>query len=159
MRRVANSAPARWAAPVSIVRRKGWQQSTSRHAVGEISDSGRKIGGLVPLHDCAEIVVDKKGWTAHAVRHNQRSFAFAPGKGAGINATHPKTGPFPGRSLDLKAGEARVKARRQRDQPPPALAAAPAQPCDKIRDRRQDVGAVVPDIAPAISIVIDGIAE
>src|SRR6202040_4325082 len=43
--------------------------------------------------------------------------------------------------------------------PPPALAAAPTQARDEIRDRGQRVGPVVPDVLPAVAIVIDRISE
>src|SRR5271170_5844245 len=46
------------------------QQSTSRHAVGEIPDRGREIRGLVPLHDRAEIVIDEEGRPTGAIRHD-----------------------------------------------------------------------------------------
>jgi len=45
------------------------------------------------------------------------------------------------------------------DLPAPALAAVPAKPRKIICYRREHVAAVVPDIAPAVAIVIHGISE
>src|SRR5882757_7551458 len=59
----------------------GLRQSPSRHAVGEITDSGREIGGFVPLHDGAEIVVDEKSRPARAIGYTSEASLSPPESG------------------------------------------------------------------------------
>src|SRR5215472_595218 len=132
--------------------------SRARHAVGEIADGGSEIGGFVPPHDRAEIIVNEKSGPARTIRHDERSSPLARRQRAAA-AADTEPAPLVGRPLHLETGEAGVKASGQHDLPAPALAAVPAKPCKIIGYRGEHVGAVVPDIAPAVAVVIHGISE
>src|SRR5438105_5165329 len=135
------------------------QCSTLPYAVGEIPDRYSEISRRVPLHDGAEIRIDQDRRAVGAFRHGEGGFAFAGRQRAGIGGADPQPAPPPGRALRFEPSETRIEAARHQPVLAPALAAAPAEPANIVGNRRQNIAAVVPDVAAPVAVPIDRVVE
>src|ERR1700676_2758762 len=73
-------------------------------AVGEHADRASKERRFVPLHDGAEIVIDKQRWSARAVGQYQR--CLESGQRRRVGGAHTQLGPFGRLPPHIEPGEA-----------------------------------------------------
>src|SRR5260221_903077 len=127
--------------------------------VGQIADRCGEIGRIIPLLDYPEVVEDQQRGAARTVGQDQGGVRLMPGQRYRAGGAHAEPGPIRDRPAALRPSQALVKIARPNDLPAPALVAMPAEPRDVVGDRTQDVGPVSPDVAAAIAVEIDCVAE
>src|SRR5438045_3056999 len=132
---------------------------TSIDAIGYIANRGGKVGRIIPLLNYPKIVVDEQRRAARTVGQHQRSVRLATGQRCRTGATHAEPHPLRDRAPGVLPGHSLVEIARQDDLAPPALLAAPSEPRNIVGDRTEHIGAVGPDVATAVAVEIDGIAQ
>src|SRR5207253_1970283 len=102
----------------------------------------------------AEIIEDEQRAPAQPVRQQDRAVRLAPAQRRGADRAHAEPAPLRARPTIVETGEPGVEIARHRDLASPALVATPAEARQIVADRAQRIGAIVPDVAPAVAVEI-----